>query len=58
MQRPAVIERSDGRLRRRMTLYLSPELARALKVHAAERDAEMSDIVAAAVEAFLENVEP
>jgi hypothetical protein len=48
----AVIVRADGRQRRRMTVYLPPALAKKLAVHCSERDQEMSNVVAMALEQF------
>ncbi len=45
----AVLARKDGRELRRMTIYLPTGLARRLAVYCAERDVDMSDVVAEAV---------
>jgi hypothetical protein len=42
---PGIVQRQDGRLRRRLTVYLSPELAKRLAVHCASNDFEMSEVV-------------
>jgi hypothetical protein len=42
---PGIVQRQDGRLRRRLTIYLSPELAKRLAVHCASNDLEMSEVV-------------
>jgi hypothetical protein len=47
-----VVQRKDGRARVRMTVYLPPKLARALRMRAAETGGEMSAIVTAALEAM------
>jgi hypothetical protein len=48
-----VLQRKDGRARVRMTVYLPPKVARALRMRAAETGAEMSELVTAALEAML-----
>jgi len=50
----AVVERADGSKVRRSTIYLPVELARRLSVHAAEHDLDVSAVVAAAVEVYLD----
>ncbi len=40
-----IVERADGTYRRRMVVYLDTEHAKALKVHAALNDRNMSEIV-------------
>ena len=42
---PGIVERQGGRLRRRLTVYLSPELAKRLAIHCASSDLEMSEVV-------------
>jgi len=42
---PGIVQRQDGRLRRRLTIYLSPELAKRLAIHCASSDLEMSEVV-------------
>lgn len=49
----AVVERADGRKRRRMTIYLPPDLAKKLKVASAVEEKEMSDIVTSALQEYL-----
>lgn len=49
-----VLERSGGRLTRRMTLYLEPELARRLVRYCAGVERELSDVTSDAVRAFLD----
>jgi hypothetical protein len=49
-----VVERADGRQRRRLTVYLPVELAKRLVVHCAASELEMSDVVTDAVERALE----
>jgi hypothetical protein len=51
---PGLVRRASGKVRRRMTVYLPPDLARALLVRAAEEGADVSDIVTAAVTKHLE----
>ena len=48
-----VLERAGGRLTRRMTMYLSPELARRVVLHCAETGREISDVAAEALERYL-----
>ena len=48
-----IVQRRDGRVRRRMTVYLPPDLAKKLKIHAVIEDREISDVVAEAVEKLL-----
>jgi hypothetical protein len=45
--------RKDGRVRRRITAYLPPDLAQRLSVEAAATGREASEIVSAAVAAYL-----
>lgn len=49
-----VLERSGGRLTRRMTLCLEPELARRLVRYCAGVERELSDVTGDAVRAFLD----
>jgi len=49
----SIIRRADGRERRRVTVYLPPLLAKKLKLYSTAHEAEMSEIVSAAVEEFL-----
>jgi len=51
--RPGLVQRSTGRVRRRRTVYLPPELDRRLAVHCAGEGLEVSDVVARAVDAYL-----
>ena len=48
-----IVQRRDGRVRRRMTVYLPPDLAKKLKIYAVSEDREISDVVAEAVEKLL-----
>jgi hypothetical protein len=48
-----LLERSGGRVTRRMTMYLDPALARQVVLHAAETGREISDIAAEALEHYL-----
>lgn len=48
-----IVQRRDGRVRRRMTVYLPPDLAKKLKIYAVSEDREISDVVAEAVEKML-----
>jgi hypothetical protein len=47
------VERKDGRRLRRFTIYLDPSLARRLVLYCADRDQELSGVVAAALEGHL-----
>jgi hypothetical protein len=49
----SIVCRQDGRQRRRMTIYLPPELAQRLKLHSVTTGEDMSDVVARALEAHL-----
>lgn len=49
----AIVVRADGRIRRRMTAYIDPELATRLAVFCAREDAEMSDVFESALRQFL-----
>lgn len=51
---PGIVKRRSGRVRRRMTIYLPPDLARQLMVYAAEENLEISEIVTQAVEGFFD----
>lgn len=51
---PGIVARQDGRTRRRMTVYLPPDLAQALKVQSAMSGKEMSDLIADALRAHLD----
>lgn len=53
--RPAkgLLRRADGRVTRRMTMYLDPELARRLVMHCAATGQEISDVAAAALRDYL-----
>lgn len=48
-----VYKRKDGRELRRVAIYLPVELARALMVRCAEKDSDLSFVVAEAVERYL-----
>jgi hypothetical protein len=50
---PGVVRRLDGRVRRRMTVYLPPDLAQKLQVSAVTNGREVSDLVTEAVERLL-----
>jgi hypothetical protein len=45
----ALIERKDGRVLRRMTIYLPPETAQWLREFCAEHDLEISDATTSAI---------
>jgi hypothetical protein len=51
--RPGIVQRKDGRERRRLTVYLSPKLATQLAVHCAGQGLEMSDVIEQALAAHL-----
>ena len=51
---PGIVKRQDGRLRRRMTVYLPPELAKALSIHCATEGLELSHVVTEAVASLLQ----
>lgn len=51
---PGLVQRQSGKVRRRMTVYLPPELAKRLAVHCAGEGVEMSTVVAEALEKHLE----
>lgn len=51
---PGLVQRQSGRVRRRMTIYLPPELAKGLAVHCAQSGAEISSVVATVLERYLE----
>ena len=48
-----IVCRQSGRVRRRMTVYLPPELAKKLVVRGAEAGVEISDLVEEAVASYL-----
>lgn len=48
-----VVQRVDGRMLRRINVYLPQEVARALMVHCAQNDMAQSDAITAAVTAWL-----
>jgi len=52
-QTSAIVTRKDGRTRRRITVYLSVDLAMKLKVRATTEDLEMSQVVESALAAYL-----
>ena len=49
----SLVTRADGRVRRRRTVYLPPELDRRLAVHCAAEGVEASEVVAEALAAYL-----
>ena len=49
----AFVQRKDGRELRRFTIYLPCDLARSLRLYCAEREVEMSAVVAAALSQLL-----
>ena len=50
----AILARKDGRQLRRMTIYMPPELARRLAIHAAGADMDVSGALAEIVAGFLD----
>lgn len=52
-EQPGLVARQDGRTRRRMTIYLPPDLAHALKVQSATSGKEMSDLISEALRSHL-----
>jgi hypothetical protein len=48
----SLVARRNGRVRRRMTVYLPPELAQQLAVHCTMKNVEISNVVAEAVAAY------
>lgn len=52
-EKPAGYVERAGEPRRRITAYLSPEMARRLRVYAAGEAAEMSVVISAALEEYL-----
>lgn len=51
---PGVVELEDGTLKRRMTVYLDPADGKRVKVLAALEDRKISDVLAEAVEQYLD----
>ena len=52
----AIIERKNGRKRRRRTVYLPPELDTSLRKYCAEHDIEISVAIEQAVEGYLKRM--
>jgi hypothetical protein len=50
----AIVTRTSGVERRRLTVYLPPALAKRLAVYAAGAEVEMSEVAAEAIEAWLQ----
>jgi len=50
---PGIVELEDGTLKRRMTVYLDPDDGKTVKVLAALENRKISDVLAEAVEAYL-----
>jgi hypothetical protein len=48
-----LVVRTDGRIRRRMTVYLPPELAREISVRCAGDGRDVSDLVTDALTAYI-----
>jgi hypothetical protein len=53
---PGLVRRQSGKVRRRMTVYLPPDLARALLLRAVGEGEEVSEIVSSAVALYLKSV--
>ncbi len=51
-----IVRRKSGRERRRITIYLPPELDKSLRLYCAEHYLELSVAVEQAVEAYLERM--
>lgn len=49
--------RNSKRQRRQVTLYLEPDLAKRLKLHAVLSEQEMSDVAAKALQGYLDNTQ-
>jgi hypothetical protein len=49
-----LLERASGRTTRRMTIYVSPELAKRIVRFSAETEREISDVAAEALEKYLD----
>ena len=56
LQGRAIIQRKDGRKRRRRTIYLPPALDRRLRLFCEGEDVEVSAAIAQSVDAYLESV--
>jgi hypothetical protein len=52
------VERKDGRLLRRFTIYLDQDLARRLALHCAATDRGLSECIASVLEGALATAEP
>jgi hypothetical protein len=48
-----IVPRADGSLKARVTLYVQPDLAKRWKMFCVERDVDMSELGAEALEAFM-----
>lgn len=54
---PGIVELEDGTLKRRMTVYLDPADGKRVKVLAALENRKLSDVLAEAIEQYLEGRE-
>lgn len=52
--RPGIVQRRSGRVRRRLTVYIEPQLATRLAVHGATNGIDLSDIVETAIRNHLD----
>ncbi len=48
-----ILTRADGRITRRMTMYVEPDLARRVQLYCVQQGREISDVAAEALEAFI-----
>jgi hypothetical protein len=55
VQQVGIVRRADGRVRRRLTVYLPVEVAKRLVVHCAATEIDISDVVTDAVHKALES---
>jgi hypothetical protein len=53
MKGPGLVQRQSGVVRRRMTIYLSPELAQSLQISSVHEGRELSEIVSDALTKYL-----
>jgi hypothetical protein len=50
---PSILTRKSGRVRQKLSIYLSPELAEQLKIEAVRRRCDASDLVEEALAGYL-----
>jgi hypothetical protein len=58
VQSVGIVRRADGRVRRRLTVYLPVDVAKRLVVHCASTEIDISDVVTDAVHKALEGGDP